>query len=95
MFFVISCNVPDKTICPFFKKMTFRQFAVARGMSNELYKIYKDNSEKYVADGHKKGSSWRYMEEFEEKYPEIAKKYFDTAGDMLLEYGNGKRIEKV
>lgn len=83
------CNQPQ-----FFKKMTFRQFAIARGMSNELYKIYKDNPEKYVEDGHKKGSSWRYMEEFAEKYPTIANKYFDTAGDMLLEYGNGKRIEK-
>ena len=83
------CNQPQ-----FFKKMTFRQYAIARGMPNELYKEYKDNPQKYVLDGHKKGSSWRYMEEFEKKYPLIAKKYFDIAGDMLLEYGSGKKIER-
>jgi hypothetical protein len=33
------------------------------------------------------------MEEFEQAYPDIANKYFNTAGDMLLEYGNGKKIE--
>lgn len=77
----------------FFKKMTFRQFAIGRGMSNELYKIYKGNPEKYVADGHTKGSCWRYMEEFEQEQKVIADKYFDIAGDMLLEYGNGKAIK--
>ena len=76
----------------FFKKMTFRQFAIGRGMSNELYKIYKGNPEKYIADGHKKGSCWRYMEEFEREQKVIADKYFDIAGDMLLEYGNGKKV---
>ena len=76
----------------FFKKMTFRQFAIGRGMSNELYKIYKGNPEKYIADGHKKGSCWRYMEKFEQEQKAIADKYFDIAGDMLLEYGNGKKI---
>ena len=73
--------------------MTFRQFAVGRGMSNELYKIYKGNPEKYIADGYKKGSCWRYMEEFEREQKVIADKYFDIAGDMLLEYGNGKAIK--
>ena len=72
--------------------MTFRQFAIGRGMSNELYKTYKGNPEKYIADGYKKGSCWRYMEEFEQEQKVIADKYFDVAGDMLLEYGNGKRL---
>lgn len=76
----------------FFKKMTFRQFAIGRGMSNELYKIYKGRPKDYLQDGHKKGSCWRYMEEFENDYPQLAQKYFDIAGDMLLQYGNGKKI---
>ena len=29
---------------------------------------------------------------FEKQYPEIAEKYFHTAGDMLLEYGSGNKI---
>ena len=32
---------------------------------------------RHWADGNKKGSTWRYMEEFEQEYPEIAKEYFD------------------
>lgn len=80
------CNQPS-----FFKKMTFRQFAIGRGMSNKLYKIYKGNPRQYINDGNKKGSCWRYMEEFESKYPIIAQKYFDIAGDDLLCYGNGKK----
>lgn len=83
------CNQPN-----LFKKMTLRQFAIGRGMSTELYKIYKNNPEKYLTDGYKKGSSWRYLEKFEQEYPYIAEKYFNIAGDMLLEYGNGKKIEK-
>ena len=63
-------------------------------MSTELYKIYKNNPDKYLTDGHKKGSSWRYLEKFEQEYPYIAEKYFNIAGDMLLEYGNGKKVEK-
>lgn len=77
----------------FFKKMTFKQFAIGRGMSNELYKIYKERPLNYINDGNKKGSCWRYMEEFETIYPKIAEQYFDFAGDMFLEYGNGKKIK--
>lgn len=83
------CNQPS-----FFKKMTFRQFSIGRGMSNDKYKIYKNSPGKYIADGHKKGSCWRYMEDFENTHPDVAIKYFDIAGDMLLEYGNGKKITK-
>lgn len=79
----------------FFKKMTFRQFAIGRGMSNKLYKIYKGKPIDYLKAGNKKGSCWRYMEEFEKEYPQLAQKYFDIAGDMLLEYGNGKKISKT
>ena len=63
-------------------------------MSNELYKQYKDNWQQYLTDGHPKGSSWRYMEQFETEYPNVAQKCFDVAGDMILEYGGGKKIKK-
>lgn len=45
-------------------------------MSNENNKKYKMDFDSYLADGNKKGSSWRYYEEFSRKYPEIAEKYF-------------------
>ena len=83
------CNQPS-----FFKKMTFRQFAINRGLKKELYEQYKNNPTDYLKEGHSKGSTWKYMEEFENQYPNIAKKYFDIAGDMLLEYGCGKKIVK-
>ena len=84
------CNQPS-----FFKKMTFKQYAIARGMSNEHYKQYKDNWQQYLADGHPKGSSWRYMEQFKNEFPEVAETLFNVAGDMLLEYGAGKKIIKT
>lgn len=65
------CNQPS-----FFRKMTFEEFSKARGMNNEDYKKYKLNFDSYLADGGKKGSCWNYYDEFAEKYPEIAEKYF-------------------
>lgn len=78
----------------FFKKMSFATYSMARGMSNENYKKYKVNFDKYLNEVGKKGSSWRYYEEFKEKYPEIANKWFNIVADSLLEYGNGKRVIK-
>ncbi len=65
------CNQPN-----LFRKMSFEEFSKARGMSNENYKKYKLDFDSYLADGGKKGSCWRYYDKFEEKYPEIAEKYF-------------------
>lgn len=65
------CNQPS-----FFRKMSFEEFSKARGMSNENYKKYKMDFDSYLADGGKKGSCWRYYDEFVEKHPEIAEKYF-------------------
>ncbi len=65
------CNQPS-----LFRKMSFEEFSKARGMSNENYKKYKLDFNSYLADGGKKGSCWRYYDEFEEKYPKIAEKYF-------------------
>ena len=78
----------------FFKKMSFATYSMARGMSNENYKKYKVDFDKYLNEVGKKGSSWRYYEEFKNKYPEIANKWFNIIADSLLEYGNGKRVIK-
>lgn len=65
------CNQPA-----FFKKMSFAEFARARGMNNDDYKIYKTDFDRYLKDGNKKGSAWRYYEEFAMKYPQVAREYF-------------------
>lgn len=61
------------------KKMTFREFCIKRGMSTKVYHLYKDNPIKYLEDGYKKGSSWRYLDLFEEKYKYISDKYFNIS----------------
>lgn len=76
------CNQPS-----FFRKMTFEEFSKARGMSNEDYKKYKLNFDLYLANGGKKGSCWRYYEDFQTKYPDIANKYFK----IRWNYSNKKR----
>ncbi len=58
------------------RTMTYRQFCIGRGMGKR-YKQYKHDPARYLQDGHKKGSQWLAMEEFEKDYPEIAAKYFD------------------
>ena len=79
------CNQPS-----FFRKMSFEEFSKARGMSNENYKKYKMDFDSYLADGGKKGSCWRYYDEFAEKYPEIAEKYFH----MKWNYSNSNKGRK-
>lgn len=76
------CNQPS-----LFRKMTFEEFSKARGMNNEDYKKYKLDFDSYLKDGGKKGSSWRYYEEFSEKYPEVAEKYFH----MKWNYSNSNK----
>jgi hypothetical protein len=76
------CNQPS-----LFRKMTFEEFSKARGMNNEDYKKYKLDFDSYLADGGKKGSCWRYYEEFAEKHPEIAEKYFH----MRWDYSNSNK----
>lgn len=76
------CNQPS-----FFKKMSFEEFCKVRAMSNEHYKLYQMDFEKYIQDGNPKGSSWRYYEQFERVYPEIADKYFH----MKWNYNNRKK----
>lgn len=75
------CNQPS-----LFRKMTFEQYCKARGMNNADYKKFGMNFAAYLRDGKAKGSSWRYYEEFETKYPAIAEKYFH----MKWNYSNAK-----
>lgn len=58
------------------KTFTFREYSKSKGMGIR-YSTYKRDFDRYIADGNKKGSAWRYMEEFEQEYPEIAREYFD------------------
>ena len=43
------CNQPS-----LFRKMSFAEYSMARGMSNENYKKYKLNFDSYLADGNSK-----------------------------------------
>lgn len=79
------CNQPS-----LFRKMSFAEFSKNRGMSNEDYKIYKNRFDDFLSDGHKKGSSWRYYDEFRAKYPDIAERYFN----MKWDYSNRKLENK-
>ena len=76
----------------FFKKMNFKTFCKLRGMSNENYKIYKNNIDVYLKDIGKKGSCWKYMDDFEKENPDISEKYFNIIPDSLLKYGNGNKV---
>ena len=73
------CNQPS-----FFKKMSFEEFSKMRGMSKENHKKYGMDFDRYLSDGHEKQSSWRYYDEFSNKYPEIAEEYFH----LKWEYSN-------
>lgn len=66
------CNQPS-----IFMSFSFRMFAMCKGMTSKGYSKYKRNVDLYLKDGGKKLSTWRYMEEAEAQFPEIAKRYFD------------------
>lgn len=68
------CNQPS-----IFKKFTFREYCMCKGMGDERYSIYKRDTGAYIRDGWRKGAAWRYMEEFEQANHEIAAVYFDMA----------------
>lgn len=65
------------------RTMTFKQFCIGRGMGKK-YKEYKHDPERYLKDGHRKGSQWVAMEEFEKKYPKIAKEYFNKTYNQVF-----------
>lgn len=78
------CNQPN-----LFKKMTFGEYCIKRGISEKVYFEYKDNPDKYLNDGYKKGSTWRAYDDFKAKYPEIVEKYFYLNFDTIP-----KKVEK-
>ena len=59
------------------KTLTFREYCIRKGMTVSVYHLYKDNPNQYLKDGYNKGATWRYLDEFESLYPDVAKKYFD------------------
>lgn len=66
------CNQPS-----IFHKFTYRDYCRCKGMGDKNYVKYKRDFDGYMRDIGKKGSAWKYMEDLETTYPEIAEKYFD------------------
>ena len=66
------CNQPS-----IFLKFSYRDYCRCKGMGDKNYTKYKRDFKTFLNDVGKKGSAWRYMEQLEEIYPEIAEKYFD------------------
>lgn len=65
------CNQPG-----FLQRMSFEEFAKARGMGDKNHRKYKMDFDSFLSDGCKKGAAWRYYDEFCERHPEIADRYF-------------------
>lgn len=62
-----------------FKKFSFKMYCICKGMGTR-YQIYKRDYKSYLRDGYGKGATWRYMEDFSEKFKDISEKYFDMMG---------------
>lgn len=73
------CNQPS-----LFAKFTFEEYCKIEGMSKGCYKKYGKDFDAYLKDGNKKLSFWQYYDNFANKYPEIADKYFH------MRWGNNK-----
>jgi hypothetical protein len=69
----------------FFKKMSFKEFCIGRGMKEQVYHLYKHNFEQYLQDGYNKGAAWVYMDNFEREHESVARQYYDIRySDCLL-----------
>lgn len=66
------CNQPS-----IFHKFSYRDYCRCKGMGDKNYAKYKRDFEGYMRDIGKKGSAWRYMEQLQEIFPDIADQYFD------------------
>lgn len=75
------CNQPSM-----FNTLSFRLFSQCRGMTKDGYKKYKRDIEGYVRDVNVKGSAWRSMEFIEQRFPDIAERYFDFVGKPPSKY---------
>ncbi len=65
------CNQPS-----LFGKLTFEEYCKIQGMSKGCFNKYGMDFESYLNDGEKKLSFWKYYDDFAERHPEIAEKYF-------------------
>jgi len=79
------CNQPN-----FFKKMSFRQFCVRneefhQGITNSTG-IYNTNIDKSLCKKPTKCACYQAMLEFENKFPDIANKYFDLRWENVNPY---------
>lgn len=75
------CNQPSM-----FKTFTFRLFTQCRAMRSGDYKKYKRDIDRYLKEVGWKGSEWRSMEMIENRFPEIAERYFDFTGKPPSKY---------
>lgn len=66
------CNQPRM-----FNTLSFRQFAQCRGMRGDSYKKYKSDVEGYLQEIGYKGLGWRSMEMVENRFPDVAERYFN------------------
>lgn len=66
------CNQPS-----IFHKFSYRDYCRCKGMGDKNYAKYKRDFEAFLNEVGKKGSAWRYMEQLENIYPDIAEQYFD------------------
>lgn len=62
----------------FFRKKSFAEYAMLRGIKTELYKDYKSNLQGYIENNYPKGASWKYLDDFVKNHKDIANKYFYT-----------------
>ena len=76
------CNQPN-----IFKKLSYRVYAKCKGMGDKNYAKYHRDFDKYLKEVKTKGSAWRYMEELEETFPDIAEQYFDFVPSEIADYG--------
>ena len=74
------CNQPS-----LFAKFTFEEYCKMQGMSVKSRKKYGTDFDAYIKEGGKKLSFWEYYEDFANKYPEIANKYFHMRWDYNTE----------
>lgn len=66
------CNQPS-----IFHKFTYRDYCKCKGMGDKNYAKYKRDFDKYMKEVGVKGAAWKYMEQLEQAYPDIAEMYFD------------------
>lgn len=75
------CNQPS-----IFRTFPFRLYAQCRAMRSGDYKKYKRDIDRYLKEVGWKGAEWRSMEMIENRFPEIAEKYFDFTGKPPSKY---------